>query len=69
MFEWEAALFLALESNGSGRENIYCLWASLWYDDGGNFFMELFFFHDGCLGRVIDLKMEVGVVQVVVWVV
>ena len=31
--------------------------------------MELFFFHDGCLGRVIDLKMEVGVVQVVVWLV
>ena len=34
-----------------------------------DFFMELFFFGGGYLGKVIGSKMDVVVVQVVVWVV
>ena len=34
-----------------------------------DFFMELFFFDDGCLGKVPGSKMEVVVVEVVAWLV
>ena len=34
-----------------------------------DFFMELFFFDDGCLGKMNGSKMEVVVLEVVVWVV
>ena len=34
-----------------------------------DFFMELFLFGGGCLGNVIGSKMDVVVIQVVVWVV
>ena len=68
MFEWEAVLFLAFELNVSGRGNVV----------GGHpvvmvmqedFFMDLFFFGGGCLGKVTGSKLELVVVKVVVWVV
>ena len=34
-----------------------------------DFFMELFFFDDGCLGKAPGSKMEVVVVEVVAWLV
>lgn len=34
-----------------------------------HFSVELFFFDDGCVGKVTDPKMEVVVVEVVAWVV
>ena len=34
-----------------------------------DFFMELFFFDGGCLGKVNGSKMELVVVKMVVWVV
>ena len=33
------------------------------------FLMELFFFDDGCLGKVTGSKMKVVVVEVVAWLV
>ena len=37
----------------------------MWED----FLMELFFFDDGCLGKVTGSKMKVVVVEVVAWLV
>ena len=34
---------MAVESNASGRDNIECQWASLWYADAGRFFLRLLF--------------------------
>ena len=34
-----------------------------------DFLMELFFFDDGCLGKVTGSKMKVVVVEVVAWLV
>lgn len=43
LFKWEDVLLVAVESNASGRDNIQCQWASLWYADAGRFFFRLLF--------------------------
>ena len=44
LFWWEYVFLAAIESNVSGRKNVQCWWASLWYGDSGMFLKIAFIF-------------------------
>ena len=72
MCKWGAALFVAFESKVSRREDVQCLWASLWYGDLERFFDGVlfrggdWFNKGGSIKGVVVVEMVVGVVDSVV---